>query len=367
VAGDGKGLLAALAARAAVVVTDDAVGFFQPAMIAAAARAIDARLEVVDGNGLMPMRLSTRAFPTARGFRTFWQKSGAHTALRPSSAPPDHAALRGGAPPDHVVAQWQFGADVDVAQLPIDHGVPRAGHGGTTAARAALASFLTTRLPRYQERAHPDADAQSGLSPWLHFGHLGAHEVADAAMAADAGGAEGARDAFLDELITWRELALQNAALDPHALTFEGVPAWARRTLAAHAGDGRAVLDAAALQEARSGDPLWDAAQRQLLQTGVMHNYLRMLWGKRTIFWSATPLQAWQRLVEMNNRWALDGRDASSYAGIGWCFGKFDRPWPPDKPVLGLVRTMTTASAQKKLELSRFLRRFGGGQQPLFA
>jgi deoxyribodipyrimidine photo-lyase len=230
--------------------------------------------------------------------------------------------------------------------------------GGQTAARAALRAFLRDGLPRYGEgRNHPDDDASSGLSPWLHFGHVSAHEVRAAVVRADAPG----REAFLDQLVTWRELGFAAAARDPgnHA-RYEGLPAWSRATLEEHADDRReAVYAIEDLAASRTDDPVWNAAQRQLVREGRMHNYLRMLWGKRVLSWTASPREAFDTLVELNDRYALDGRDPNSYTGISWCLGKYDRAWGPERPVFGKVRYMSTASTLKKLRMKQYLRRYG--------
>ena len=387
--GDGRGLLAALAGGACAVVTDDFPTFFVPRMLSAAAGQVRVRFEAVDGNGLLPLRAAPRVFLTAVSFRRFLQqKLAEHLGRLPSPAPLDRRPLPTAPPlPEAVVRRWPpaspalLEADPDaLRRLPIDHGVPPAPlRGGTTAAREALSLFVRRRLSRYLEsRNHPDDDASSGLSPWLHFGHLGVHEafraIADAedwTPARLAPRATGARagwwgmrpdaEAFLDQLVTWRELGYNMAALrDDHA-RFASLPPWALATLAAHARDRREHLyDRPALEAAATGDPVWNAAQRQLLAEGRIHNYMRMLWGKHVISWSRTPEEAAETLVALNDRWALDGRDPNSYSGIFWCFGRYDRPWGPERPILGKVRYMSSASALRKLRVQEYLERHGG-------
>jgi deoxyribodipyrimidine photo-lyase len=123
------------------------------------------------------------------------------------------------------------------------------------------------------------------------------------------------------------------------------------------------------LAEARTGDDVWNAAQRQLTETGVMHNYMRMLWGKKVLEWSESPTTAFATLVELNNRYAVDGRDPNSYLGIAWCFGRADRPWAPERPIFGVVRYMSSDNTKKKLKLKRYLARFGPVEErmPLFS
>jgi deoxyribodipyrimidine photo-lyase len=389
-AGDGQGLVAALAARACAVVTDDFPAFFLPRMLAAAAPRLPVRVEAVDGNGLLPLAAARRPFPSAFAFRRFLQAElPAHLPDAPRArpfaraAPPRPAAL-----PDEILRRWPAaspallaGDAAALAALPVDHRVPPCDlRGGCEAARAALARFVDGALPRYAEqRNHPDAAVTSGLSPWLHFGHVSAHEVF--ARVADAerwaperlAGAGGKRagfwgmgagaEAFLDQLVTWRELGYVEAARREDHARYDSVPGWARETLARHAGDPRdRIYSPEELEGARTSDPIWNAAQRQLLGEGTIQSYLRMLWGKRVIGWSRTPEEACAALVALNDRWALDGRDPNSYSGILWCFGKYDRPWGPERPVFGTVRYMTSASAVRKLRLTAWLARWGEGQ-----
>jgi deoxyribodipyrimidine photo-lyase len=232
-------------------------------------------------------------------------------------------------------------------------------------------------MGRYTERNHPDEDVASGLSPWLHFGHIGGAQVAWAVLQDQEwstnrmdpsrfskqegawGLSEGA-ESFLEEVITWRELSFQTALLQPedHA-RFEGLPDWAITSLHEHADDPREHLySLEELAQGRTSDPLWNAAQRQLAEEGVMHNYLRMLWGKRVLAWTESPEQCFEWLVELNNRYALDGRDPNSYGGIAWVLGRYDRAWGPERPIYGKIRYMTSQSTRRKLRLGDWLERW---------
>jgi deoxyribodipyrimidine photo-lyase len=161
-------------------------------------------------------------------------------------------------------------------------------------------------------------------------------------------------------VITWREVGLNACVHLPRTYdTFDAVPAWAQQTLARHAKDPReATYDRAALEAANTGDRLWNAAQRQLLREGRIHNHLRMLWGKKVLEWTPRAQDAFETLVALNDRYAVDGRDANSYSGISWVFGRYDRPWP-ERPVFGTVRCMTSGSAMKKLHVREYLERYG--------
>ncbi len=386
--GQGRGLLGALARDAAVVVTDDYPTFFLPRMVEAAARAVAVRIEVVDSNGLLPLRAAPKAFPLARSFRSFLQRElPRHLGDAPLPDPlrdlprPGAALLA-----TDVIARWPPTALAALADpaaivrgLPIDHAVGRvATRGGPAAASLAIGRFLRDRLARYVDlRNHPDETATSGLSPYLHFGHASAHEVF-ARLAAHEGWsplrfgrvAAGAREgfwgmsagaeAFLEQLVTWRELGLNHAAHAGDDQRYESLPPWARRTLDAHAGDRRPILyDRTQLEAAATHDPVWNAAQTELVREGRMHNYLRMLWGKKIVEWSPSPREALATMTELNDRLALDGRDPSSSSGILWCLGRYDRAWGPERPIFGTIRYMSSESATRKLRLRAYLARHG--------
>jgi len=387
-AGHGKGLLAALAKRACVVVTDEQPGFFLPRMVAAAARSLDVLVEQVDGNGMLPLRASDKAYPTAASFRRHFQKvSPPHLVALPAAAPLSRVPkiAKGAALPAGVVRRWRAatpellaGDPRALASLPIDHAIaPSPIHGGAVAAGARLANFIAHDLARYGEgHNHPDDDAASGLSPYLHFGHVGAHEVVrrvwDAARwdpsriaPKPTGSRQGwwglpaSSEAFLDEVITWRELGYGFCFHRADYDRWSSLPTWAQRTLVEHARDVRPHrYSRTQLEHAETADPIWNAAQRQLLGEGRIHNYLRMLWGKKILEWSASPKAALATLIELNNKYALDGRDPNSYSGIFWTLGRFDRPWAPIRPIFGSVRYMSSASTQKKLRLREYLRRW---------
>jgi len=384
--GAGRGLLAALSARAALVVTDEFPSSFLPRMVAAAAARLRVRFEVVDSNGLVPLAATPGAFTTAFAFRRWLQAHLAeHLCACPRAEPlraaklPELAALPRGferrwpAPSAALVA----GDARALAALPIDHAVaPVRTRGGAGAAAHELAAFVRHGLARYAAcRADPDAEGASGFSPYLHFGHLSAHQVFAAVAKAEGWsperlarrrdgrrgwfGASESAEAFLEQLVTWRELGFVFAWHRRDHDRYESLPDWARATLEAHArGDGGAYT-LAELERAATGDELWNAAQTELLRTGALHNSMRMLWGKKILEWSPSPRAALARLIHLNDKYALDGRDPNSYNGIGWCLGRFDRPWGPKRKGFGTVRYMSSASARQKLDLTEYLARFG--------
>lgn len=133
------------------------------------------------------------------------------------------------------------------------------------------------------------------------------------------------------------------------------LPKWAYTTLQQHATDPRPYCyTPEQFEHADTHDPLWNAAQQELRLTGRIHNYLRMLWGKKVLEWSPSPLQAYLTLEHLNNKYALDGRDPNSYTGILWCFGLFDRPWTPERPVFGKVRYMSSENTARKFSLNGY-------------
>ncbi|MGE0626170.1 MAG: hypothetical protein AB7I04_25545 [Pseudomonadales bacterium] len=386
--GAGKGLLAWLGQHASVIVTDEYPCFFLPRAVAAAGRQLPVRLEAVDSNGLLPLAIADRAFTAAVHFRRHVQRH-----LRDQlKAFPEEVPLEAVDLPGPVELSGEFegrwprataallGGDRQaLAALAIDHGVPVAAMpGGSSAARRALDRFVSGRLSAYGEgRNHPDDDGTSRLSPYLHFGHLGPHQVFTAVMRREdwSVGRLGARatglregwwgvgpgaEAFLDQLVTWRELAFNTCWMRPGDYNqYASLPAWARETLEAHAGDPRPVTySVTELEQARTHDELWNAAQRQLLREGWFHNYLRMLWGKKILEWSPSPREALQAMQTIMDRWSLDGRDPNSYAGYFWTLGRYDRPWP-ERPIYGTVRSMSSESTRKKVKVKAYLERYG--------
>jgi deoxyribodipyrimidine photo-lyase len=398
-AGAGAGLLEALADRAAVVVTDDWPCFFVPRMVEAAGRKLEVRLEAVDGNGLYPMRATDKVFGRAFDLRRHLQKELApHLEQVPSADPLARlAGLPRAALPRPVTERWPAASEAllrvepgALAGLGIDHGVAPSAvlPGGSAAGRARLADFVERRLERYAEgRNHPDDEVASGLSPYLHFGQVGSHEILAALAAREdwspaalsprtdgkssgwwrmSAGAE----AFLDELVTWRELGFNLGCHRPGDLDRYGsLPEWARKTLAEHEGDRREHLYTIdEFAESATHDEIWNAAQTELREDGRMHNYLRMLWGKKILEWTPTAEDALQVMVELNNRYAIDGRDPNSYSGIFWVLGRYDRPWAPERPVFGMIRYMSSDNTRRKLKLRGYLECFGrgAGQGALF-
>jgi deoxyribodipyrimidine photo-lyase len=383
--GAGKGLLEALAARAGVVVTDHFPCFFLPRMVAAAGRKLDVWLEQVDGNGLLPLRATEKVHGRAYDFRRFLQRELAPHLMEPPLADPlADAALSAAHVPREILDRWpeaQVGllrGDEPLDGLPIDHSVPPVDRpGGALAAAGALDRFLEERIDGYHEKRNRPLDrATSELSPYLHFGQISPHRVFAAIaerqgwnpgrLGEDASGARAGwwgmsagAEAFLDQLVTWRELGYNMSSRREDYDRFESLPDWAQKTLAQHAADRRPHLYS--LEQLACGatyDELWNAAQGQLARDGVIHNYLRMLWGKKIFEWSPSARDAVDVMIELNNKYAIDGRNPNSYSGIFWCLGRYDRAWGPERPIYGKVRYMTSESTRRKLKVDDYIARY---------
>ncbi len=232
------------------------------------------------------------------------------------------------------------------------------GRGGGHAARQALRRFVAERLAGYAEhRNHPDLDATSRLSPYLHFGHVGPHTVALAVRDAQAPARD--RNAYLEELIVRRELAVNFVRYNVAYDRLGSAEPWAMRTLTAHRSDPRPHrYTPRQLEQAETRDPMWNAAQQQMVCTGWMHGYLRMYWAKKILEWSDSPAAAYEIAVALNDRYELDGRDPNGYAGIAWAIaGKHDRAWGPERPIYGTVRYMSYASTSRKFDSGAYIHR----------
>jgi deoxyribodipyrimidine photo-lyase len=387
VAGEGRGLFEALAQRACVVVTDEFPCFFLPRMVRTSAKRLSVRLETVDSNGLLPLRAAPHDFSTAYAFRRFLQNTlPAHLSEIPDEEPLSAASFPKMLKlPMEILQRWpamsveRLRGSGSLSSLPIDHSVGTAVMvGGESEARLALTQFIQGKAANYLgDRNKPDEDGASGLSPYLHFGHISSHEIFAQLMKAEKwsgcklalranGSREGwwgvskAAQAFLDQFITWRELGLNFCHFREDYERYESLPDWTKQTLAKHARDEREyVYSREEFREARTHDPLWNGAQRQLVREGRMHNYMRMLWGKKILEWTRKPQDALEIMIELNNRYAVDGRDPNSYSGIFWCLGRYDRPWGPERPVFGTIRYMSSQNTARKFRVKKYLRKYG--------
>lgn len=230
--------------------------------------------------------------------------------------------------------------------------------GGTQAALATLKRFVHERLEGYDTgRNHPDHDGTSQISPYLHFGHIGPHTLALAVKNANAPKED--REASLEQMIVRRELAINFVKFNPNYDRLQAAEPWALRTLKEHQRDEREYLyTEKQLENAETHDPLWNAAQQQMVISGWMHGYLRMYWAKKILEWTRSPEDAFAIAVRLNDRYELDGRDPNGYTGIAWAIcGKHDRAWGPERPVYGKIRYMSYASTSRKFDSKRYIER----------
>ncbi|MEO7539283.1 MAG: deoxyribodipyrimidine photo-lyase [Pyrinomonadaceae bacterium] len=350
-----KNTVARLAKDAALIVTDDYPCFIIPEHNRRVAERADIPLFAVDSNGIVPMSKFDK-----EEYAAYTIRPKIHRLLDQYLKPL----------PDETVELSSIGIEVDcpetlvtadniaslVARCDIDHSVrPSAVYpGGTANGRKRLNKFVDAILPDYAAtRSKPDRDGSSRLSSYLHFGFLSALEIALAVNDAEA--PQESKDAFLEELIVRRELSFNMTGHNPDHDSLTALPAWVHKTMREHAGDERQfTYTLEQLEGGETHDELWNAAQREMVVTGEMHNYVRMLWGKNVIAWSPSYEIAFETLVHLNNKYCLDGRDPNSYAGILWCFGKHDRPWM-ERPVFGTMRYMTSGSTGKKFDSKKYI------------
>lgn len=350
-----KRTVAAIAKDAALIVTDDYPCFIIPEHNRRVAEKAEMPVFAVDSNGVIPMAKFDKEEYAAYTIRPKINKL-LERYLKP--LPFESADISG------------VGLDVDcpetivtsatiselVAECDIDHAVKPSRHyrGGTAAGRDRLNKFVNEILPDYDTaRSKPDRDGSSRLSSYLHFGFLSPVEIALAVRDADA--PQESKDAYLEELIVRRELSFNMTRFNSNYDSLDALPAWVHKTMREHADDERTYLYSLEhLENGETHDELWNAAQREMVVTGEMHNYVRMLWGKNVIAWSPSYEVAFATLVHLNNKYCLDGRDPNSYAGILWCFGKHDRPWM-ERPVFGTIRYMTSGSTGKKFDSKRYI------------
>jgi len=252
---------------------------------------------------------------------------------------------------DDITRGWQ---DLDRSVLPVE-----AWQGGTHAGQKRLRHFVEKVLADYEKtRNRPELDGTSCLSPYLHFGHVGPTTIALAVEAAVKKNAKlrAARDAFFNELIVWRELAVNFVRYSSNYDSPDCAEPWAKQTLAEHARDEREYLySLAELEAAKTHDDLWNAAQLQMVRHGWMHNVMRMYWAKKILEWTPDVKTAMRFAVHLNDKYFLDGRDPNGYAGIAWAMvGKFDRAWG-ERAIFGKIRYMSGASTGRKFDSKRYM------------
>ncbi len=344
-----------LAAQAALLVTDRGYLAHQHRWRESVAQQSPCAVHQVEGDLLLPIEeVSTKsewAAATIRRkiYRIWDDYLVAEDAVRAPRRDSLGVRIDGTVSPDQEL----------IGRLDIDRSVQPAARfkGGNRQALNLLERFCRNSLRYYHSlRNDPAQEHQSNLSPYLHFGQISPLTVALAVNAA-RGAPRDARDAFIEELIVRRELAFNFVFYEQHYDSYACLPDWAKRTLGEHRKDERQHLySREQLDAANTHDPYWNAAMEEMQLTGKMHGYMRMYWGKKILEWSESPEQAYETALHLNNRYFLDGRDANSYAGVAWCFGKHDRPWR-ERPIFGKIRYMSDSGLRRKFDMDGYLRR----------
>jgi len=347
-----------LAARAALVVTDDYPVFIPRGHNQSVPAKIGVPYFAVDSSCVVPMRLFEK-----KEYGAYTLRPKLHRLLSAHLRPVERVELRVRFPkalPEPDLHTEVTGANIAplVAACDIDHTVPPVPgtRGGRLAAEAQLQHFLADKLQRYAaQRNEPTAHATSGLSPWLHFGHLSSLEVALAAQLQAAENGFSAAE-FVEELVVRRELAFNHALHTSDPGAFANLPNWARETLRKHDGDAREwSYTQAQFERGETHDELWNATQKELLSRGKIHGYYRMYWGKKVIEWSRTHQEALDTMIYLHDRHALDGRDPNTYTNILWCFGLHDRPWG-ERAIFGMTRYMSLDGMKRKTNVQGYIR-----------
>lgn len=390
----GSGLLHELASHASLVVADDFPCFFYPAMYHQIASKWPCAIELVDSNTIVPMRCTDRTFTVAHSYRRYMQKQvfqGMPDFPQEDPLKQLNVAKLESVPPK-ISSRWPIWTakqalkklpTISLSTLPIDHAVTATSErGGEVEAGKVLNRFVDHRLVDYSvARNEPEQAGSSCLSSYLHFGHISSHEIfgqiakttqwSQTRMDKPNGKMNGFwnmganAEAFMDQLMTWREIGFNMCWREPKFDRFESLPEWAQKTLGDHSADHRPITyELAQFEQARTHDPLWNAAQTQLIREGRIHNYLRMLWGKKILHWSKSPRDSLKIMIELNNKYALDGRDPNSYSGIFWVLGRYDRAWGPERPIFGKIRYMTSESTQNKYHVKQYIKKYSFNPEP---
>lgn len=385
--GDGKGLFYSLAEKACIAISDEFPVFIIKHHNESAGKKLEIPFITIDSNGLIPLGVTNKDPYSAYLFRKIMQKHFIEAFTNPPQKNPlDELANKESINLSEKFLskypradEFLFNISETVSKLNINHQVGVIDLNGTRkAALGKLGHFIGHSLMEYDEkRNHPDEKKTSGLSPWLHFGKISEYEIVKAVLDhqpddwdLDSITPNGGKNAgffngnpniesFLDEVITWREVGFHYAHHRPDYDQFESLPDWVQKTMDEHRNDKREyIYSIEEFEQSKTHDDLWNAAQTQLREEGIIHNYLRMLWGKKIIEWTPDYRTALDYLIELNNKYAIDGRDPNSYSGIFWVLGRFDRAWQ-EREVFGKLRYMTSESTRKKVRLKQYLDKYG--------
>ena len=392
---EASGLLKAWMEYAKILVIDDYPTYHPKKVVDYAISYNSCEIHCVDSNGFIGMHSAGRDFTTAYSLRRHlhntildhMQDFPLRAPLKQAQGLPmiEHSKVEeifsaSETPITPYEFLWRASQGDDIGRealsvLSIDHDVPPVPHlkGGQKKAHELWVDFFEHKLMKYHEdRNHPESNGASGLSPYLHFGHIGVHKILSDIFRKQYWDIskiqppnDGRRsgwwnlphpiEAFLDQIITWRDLGFIHCSRDPSHTSYSSLPDWAKTTLSEHMTDKREyIYTFEEFENAETHDDLWNAAQNQLKTDGIIQNYLRMLWGKKILEWTPDPQTAMEIMIALNDKWALDGRDPNSYTGIGWVLGKFDRAWN-ERKVFGKIRCMTTPSTKRKFSTKNYI------------
>lgn len=389
----GKGLFYKLAKKSCCVISDEFPVFIVRKHNERVADRIDVAFTTIDSNGLIPLGITEKDPYSAYLFRKIMQKYFFEAYTNPPKKDPlselvNHTKV---CLSNEFFSEYKSALKIDddvpsaIKEIRIDQSVPAVNIKGTREeALKKLDYFIQFNLLEYNEkRNHPDEQKNSGLSPWLHFGKISEYEIVKAALEHQPKGWDLSKltpnggknlgffngndsiQSFLDEVITWREVGFHFAHHRPDYDEFESLPNWVKQTMQEHQNDERKwIYTLEELEQSKTHDDIWNAAQTQLREDGIIHNYLRMLWGKKVIEWTPDYLTALEYLIHLNNKYALDGRDPNSYTGIFWCFGRFDRAWQ-QRDVFGKLRYMASENTLKKVKMTNYLAKYGARKRLL--
>lgn len=316
------------------------------------ATSIDVPLIMVESNLVVPIRESSHKEEYSAA--TLRRKIEPMISFWAKELPPPH--YTGTYYEGPLLLEDIYHEDIDklMAPLRIDTSIDivRGVRGGEKEARKKLHYFIKHHLDGYStKRNDPLLSYSSDLSPYLHYGQISPIEIY---LKVNSTPIEDKKD-FIEQLIVRRELAFNFVFYNPHYDSFEGLPAWTKKTLLNHSVDARGyIYSYEQLQAGNTHDIFWNAAQMQLVSTGTMHNYMRMYWGKKILEWTATPQKGYEIALSLNNLYQLDGRDPNGFTGVAWCFGKHDRPWA-ERPIFGLVRYMNDKGLMRKFDMKRYV------------
>lgn len=347
--------LTQLAERAAFVVTEDMPTGAPLRFLTSLVRTSKAAVLAVDTACVAPMRLVGKAYERAFEFRNKTRKlyDARVTRAWPECELPTREFDLSTLPFQPIDLQSASIPDL-IAECEIDHtlGPVVDTQGGSAAGYARWEKFRNRGLKAYAKtRNNPLVAGVSRMSAYLHYGMVSPMRLAREAATMRHEGA----DKYLDELLIWRELAYCFCKFRPDHERYRCLPQWAQETLDAHERDTRdETYSWEQLARGETGDALWNAAQKSLLIHGELHNNVRMTWGKAILQWTASGRQALKTIVDLNHRYALDGRDPASYGGILWCLGQFDRPFQPEQPILGTVRPRPTDFHAQRLDVQKY-------------